>query len=87
MPHRARPACSSSLNLPPPPPALVQVGFVESVQQQVRQSGVGAWSMRVHDQVHDIPYPEFIARYPDEGDTPIPFHRIAYFKLHGSIVW
>ena len=62
----------------------VQVGFVESIEQQVRQSGAGAWSLRVHDRLVDIPYAEFAKRFPPEE---VPFHRIAYFKEHNSILW
>ena len=62
----------------------MQVGFVESVEQQVRQSGAGAWSLRVHDRLVDIPYAEFSRRFPP---AEIPFHRIAYFKDASSIVW
>lgn len=65
-------------------PSDFSVGFIESVQQQVRQSGAGAWSLRLHDQLHDIPYNDFLKKFPDKD---IPFHRIVYFKHCQALVW
>ena len=62
----------------------VKVGFLESIEQTVRQSGAEAWSLRLHDRLVDIPYAEFAARFPPEE---VPFHRIAYFKEGTCIVW
>ncbi len=61
-----------------------QVGFVESVEQQVRQSGAEAWSMRVHDRLCDVPQAEFAQLFSKQD---VPFHRIAYFKERDCIVW
>ncbi|GAX84708.1 hypothetical protein CEUSTIGMA_g12130.t1 [Chlamydomonas eustigma] len=60
------------------------VGFVESVEQQVRQSGAGAWSMRVHDLLREVSHAEFTGMFKS---NEIPFHRIAYFKHKQAVVW
>ncbi len=62
----------------------LQVGFVESVQQQERKSGAEAWSLRVHDVQRELPYTEFVDKI--QGGN-VPFHRIAYFKCKGTMVW
>ncbi|KAI8463881.1 MAG: hypothetical protein J3K34DRAFT_133697 [Monoraphidium minutum] len=64
-------------------PPLSQVGFVETEQAAERKSGAGAWSMRLHDRVVELPYDEFCGRFSEE----VPYHRIAFFRHDGAVVW
>lgn len=60
------------------------MGFVETVEHSERKSGAGAWSLRAHHRVADLPFAEFQARFAT-GD--VPFHRIAYFKRGAAMAW
>jgi hypothetical protein len=67
-------------------PSDFTIGFMESVQQKVRQSGAGAWSLRVHDTLSALPFEDFQKRFGGEGGG-VPFHRIVYFLERGAVVW
>jgi hypothetical protein len=60
------------------------VGFIETKQQAERKSGVEAWSLRLQEHLVELSQGEVAARWP-AGD--IPFHRIAFFKQAGAIIW
>ncbi|PNH06146.1 Cell division control protein 4 [Tetrabaena socialis] len=117
-------------------PTEYSIGFVETVQQPERRSGVEAWSMRLHDRLLELPYLQFVERFcgagagvsggggegpsggvrhaspggigggsgggggfslsgawggphstSDEAASDVPYHRIAYFKHGGGVVW
>ncbi|GBF92172.1 hypothetical protein Rsub_05254 [Raphidocelis subcapitata] len=60
-----------------------EIGFVETEEAPERKSGAEAWSLRVHDRVVELPYAEFAARF----GGAVPFHRIAFFRQRGAVVW
>lgn len=68
----------------PSPTHAMQVGFVQTMRQPERRSGAEAWSLRAHDFIEEMTYAEFVDAFRQED---IPFHRIAYFKQLGAIVW
>jgi hypothetical protein len=41
----------------------------------------------VRERVVALPFPAFAARFPATGGGAVPFHRIAYFKQAGAVVW
>ena len=61
-----------------------QIGFIESKEQAERKSGAEAWSLRVQERLAELSYEDFIQRFSEDK---IPFHRIAFFKQQGVIVW
>ncbi|KAG2429919.1 hypothetical protein HXX76_010699, partial [Chlamydomonas incerta] len=48
-------------------PTEYTIGFVETVQQPERKSGVEAWSMRLHDRLMELPYTAFVERFCGTG--------------------
>lgn len=64
--------------------APLQIGYVAAKQQAERKSGAEAWSMRIHDVLVELPYADFMQQY---GREEVPFHRIAFFKHNGEVVW
>ncbi|EFJ47152.1 hypothetical protein VOLCADRAFT_92304 [Volvox carteri f. nagariensis] len=44
-------------------PTEYKIGFIETVQQPERKSGVEAWSMRLHDRLCELPYNLFVERF------------------------
>lgn len=62
----------------------VQVGLLETREQAERKSGVEAWSLRLHSSLNELGFNDFVSRF--EGED-IPFHRIAFFKQNGVVVW
>lgn len=48
-------------------PTEYRIGFIETVQQPERRSGVEAWSMRVHDRLVELPFGLFCARFQCAG--------------------
>jgi hypothetical protein len=66
--------------------ATPQVGLLETREQAERKSGAEAWSLRVHSSVVEHPFTELVAKHAGEGDE-VPFHRIAWFKQNGALVW
>ncbi|KAG2499771.1 hypothetical protein HYH03_002068 [Edaphochlamys debaryana] len=134
-------------------PTEYTIGFIETVQQPERRSGVEAWSMRLHDRLMELPFSAFVDRFcgggmgsgaatgapstptaaqaaaagaaafgsglppqpqhpprhsvspsaaavgvgmgawaggmstSDEAGSDVPYHRIAYFKHGGAVVW
>jgi hypothetical protein len=60
-----------------------QVGLLETREQAERNQ----WSLRVHSSVVELPFAEFMAKFPEGGGEEVPFHRIAWFKQSGMLVW
>ncbi|GLC60336.1 hypothetical protein PLESTB_001601200 [Pleodorina starrii] len=48
-------------------PTEYTIGFIETVQQPERKSGVEAWSMRLHDRLCELPYLLFVERFCGGG--------------------
>ncbi|GIL53528.1 hypothetical protein Vafri_9114 [Volvox africanus] len=48
-------------------PTEYLIGFIETVQQPERKSGVEAWSMRLHDRLCELPYNLFVERFCGGG--------------------
>ncbi|GIL84868.1 hypothetical protein Vretimale_9694 [Volvox reticuliferus] len=48
-------------------PTEYLIGFIETVQQPERKSGVEAWSMRLHDRLCELPYTLFVERFCGGG--------------------
>lgn len=63
--------------------AEFMIGFMEAKEQPERRSGAEAWSMRVHNYLVELSHSSFVERFKDD----VPFHRIAYIKHAGTIVW
>ncbi|KAG2442093.1 hypothetical protein HYH02_009582 [Chlamydomonas schloesseri] len=53
-------------------PTEYTIGFVETVQQPERKSGVEAWSMRLHDRLMELPYTAFVERFCGTGSLDGP---------------
>lgn len=66
--------------------AYLQVGVLKTREQAERKSGAEAWSLRVQSTVVEFSFADFVAKYDREGEE-VPFHRIAWFKQNGVIVW
>lgn len=64
--------------------AVLQVGLLETREQAERKSGAEAWSLRLHSSLIELSFNDFVARFDVED---IPFHRIAFFKQNGVVVW
>jgi uncharacterized protein (UPF0248 family) len=64
----------------------LQVGVLRTREQAERKSGAEAWSLRVQSTVVELGFGEFVVKYDREGEE-IPFHRIAWFKQNGMIIW
>lgn len=87
----AQPARARHLNTRATPhplrPHLVQVGLLETREVPERRSGVEAWSLRLASSLVELPFGEFVSRYEGSADGGIPFHRIAWFRQAGAVVW
>lgn len=60
--------------------------MLKTREQAERKSGAEAWSLRVQSTVVEYSFPDFVSKYDKEGEE-VPFHRIAWFKQSGVIVW
>lgn len=81
-----QPELADATDLAPHMHALLQVGLLETREQAERKSGAEAWSLRVHSSVVEHAFTDFVAKYDREGEE-VPFHRIAWFKQNGMLVW
>eukprot|EP00879_Flechtneria_rotunda_P013543 GHRR01014141.1.p1 GENE.GHRR01014141.1~~GHRR01014141.1.p1 ORF type:complete len:113 (+),score=16.90 GHRR01014141.1:268-606(+) len=62
------------------------IGLLETREQPERKSGAEAWSLRIQSSLVELSFPDFVAKFETTG-LDIPFHRIAFYKQNGLIVW
>lgn len=63
----------------------VKVGYLVRIKQKRRESGVEAWSLRVHHDLLEVPFERFCEIHGEDGQ--FPFHLICYFKIDDEVVW
>ncbi|KAF5827248.1 WD40-repeat-containing domain protein [Dunaliella salina] len=59
------------------------IGYLEGRELAHRKSGAEAWSMRIHDVLQEMPYPQFLQKFQED----IPYHRIAHFRVGSIKTW
>lgn len=63
----------------------VAVGYLMRLKQKRRESGVEAWSLRVHHDLREVPFERFCELHEEDGQ--FPFHLICYFRAGEEIIW